>query len=110
MNHQTLSSFIWSVADLLQGHYKQSEHGWVTLTFTVLCRLDYSPGRHHTKEAVLAEFSTNSKVRLLPQPSFSASPARPSTLARHAVTALIDPSQVPSMTLARILAQERNPL
>jgi type I restriction enzyme M protein len=41
MNHQTLSSFIWSVADLLQGHYKQTEHGWVTLTFTVLCRLDY---------------------------------------------------------------------
>jgi hypothetical protein len=27
MNHQTLSSFIWSVADLLRGDYKQSDDG-----------------------------------------------------------------------------------
>jgi type I restriction enzyme M protein len=26
MNHQALSSFIWSVADLLRGDYKQSEY------------------------------------------------------------------------------------
>jgi hypothetical protein len=25
MNHQALSAFIWSVADLLRGDYKQSE-------------------------------------------------------------------------------------
>lgn len=30
MNHQALSSFIWSVADLLRGDYKQSEYGKVT--------------------------------------------------------------------------------
>ncbi|MBU9385642.1 type I restriction-modification system subunit M N-terminal domain-containing protein, partial [Burkholderia gladioli] len=29
MNHQALSSFIWSVADLLRGDYKQSEYGRV---------------------------------------------------------------------------------
>ena len=40
MNHQTLSSFIWSVADLLRGDYKQSEYGRVILPFTVLRRLD----------------------------------------------------------------------
>ena len=29
MNHQALASFIWSVADLLRGDYKQSEYGRV---------------------------------------------------------------------------------
>ena len=32
--------FIWSVADLLRGDYKQSEYGRVILPFTVLRRLD----------------------------------------------------------------------
>ena len=35
-----LSSFIWSVADLLRGDYKQSDYGKVILPFTVLRRLD----------------------------------------------------------------------
>ncbi len=38
--HQELASFIWSVADLLRGDYKQSEYGKVILPFTVLRRLD----------------------------------------------------------------------
>ncbi len=33
-------SFIWSVADLLRGDYKQSEYGRVILPLTVLRRLD----------------------------------------------------------------------
>jgi len=33
MNQQNLSSFIWSVADLLRGDYKQSEYGKVILPF-----------------------------------------------------------------------------
>src|SRR3989441_13153167 len=32
--------FIWSVADLLRGDYKQSEYGKVILPLTVLRRLD----------------------------------------------------------------------
>ncbi len=40
MNHQSLSAFIWSVADLLRGDYRQSEYGRVILPFTVLRRLD----------------------------------------------------------------------
>jgi type I restriction enzyme M protein len=35
-----LSSFIWSVADLLRCDYKQSEYGKVILPVTVLRRLD----------------------------------------------------------------------
>jgi type I restriction enzyme M protein len=34
------AGFIWSVADLLRGDYKQSEYGKVILPFTVLRRLD----------------------------------------------------------------------
>lgn len=37
---QNLSSFLWSVADLLRGDYRQSEYGKVILPFTVLRRLD----------------------------------------------------------------------
>lgn len=53
MTPQNLSSFIWSVADLLRGDYKQSEYGKVILPFTVLRRLDCV--LEHTKVAVLAE-------------------------------------------------------
>ena len=35
-----LPGFIWSVADLLRGDYKQSEYGKVILPLTVLRRLD----------------------------------------------------------------------
>jgi type I restriction enzyme M protein len=38
--HQELVSFIWSVADLLRGDYKQSEYGKAILPFVVLRRLD----------------------------------------------------------------------
>ena len=44
-------SFIWSVADLLRGDYKQSEYGRVILPFTVLRRLDQVLAP--TREAVL---------------------------------------------------------
>jgi len=66
MNHQALSSFIWSVADLLRGDYKQSEYGRVILPFTVLRRLDCV--LEATKPAVLAEFDAKSKAGLNPDP------------------------------------------
>ena len=45
--------FIWGIADLLRGDYKQSEYGRVILPFTVLRRLDLVLGP--TKQAVLDE-------------------------------------------------------
>jgi type I restriction enzyme M protein len=66
MNHQALSSFIWSVADLLRGDYKQSEYGKVILPFTVLRRLDCV--LEPTKEAVLAEFAARKKAGVNPDP------------------------------------------
>jgi len=66
MNQQALSSFIWSVADLLRGDYKQSEYGKVILPFTVLRRLDCV--LEATKPAVLAEYAKQQKAGLNPDP------------------------------------------
>jgi type I restriction enzyme M protein len=66
MNHHALSSFIWSVADLLRGDYRQSEYGRVILPFTVLRRLDCV--LESTKPAVLAEFDAKTKAGLNPDP------------------------------------------
>ncbi len=66
MNHQSLSAFIWAVADLLRGDYKQSEYGKVILPFTVLRRLDCV--LEPTKAAVLAELAEKTKAGLTPDP------------------------------------------
>ncbi len=66
MNQQALSSFIWSVADLLRGDYKQSDYGKVILPFTVLRRLDCV--LEATKAAVLAECAEKEKMGLNPEP------------------------------------------
>ncbi len=39
-NFQDRANFIWSLADLLRGDYKQAEYGKVILPFTILRRLD----------------------------------------------------------------------
>ena len=60
-----LTAFIWSVADLLRGDYKQADYGKVILPFTVLRRLDCVLAG--TKEKVLkkSEAMKNSKVKNL---------------------------------------------
>ena len=62
----SLSSLIWSVADLLRGDYKPSEYGRVILPFTVLRRLDcvLTP----TKAAVLAEKAKREPLGIDPEP------------------------------------------
>jgi type I restriction enzyme M protein len=61
-----LSAFIWSVADLLRGDYKQSDYGKVILPFTILRRLDcvLAP----TKDAVLKEYAKRKQAGLNPEP------------------------------------------
>jgi type I restriction enzyme M protein len=49
---RNLSTFTWSIADILRGDFKQSEYGKVILPFVVLRRLDCILER--TKAAVLA--------------------------------------------------------
>jgi type I restriction enzyme M protein len=50
------TNFIWSVAELLRGDYKQSEYGKVILPFTVMRRLDCL--LEDSKEAVLERAKT----------------------------------------------------
>ncbi len=66
MSDPALSSFIWSVADLLRGDYKPHEYGKVILPFTVLRRLDcvLAP----TRDDVLAEFALRTSQGLNPEP------------------------------------------
>src|SRR5260370_10834842 len=66
VNHQNLSAFIWSVADLLRGDYKQADYGKVILPFTVLRRIDCV--LEPTKEAVLTELAERSKQGVNPEP------------------------------------------
>ena len=66
MSDTNLSAFIWSVADLLRGDYKQSEYGKVILPFTVLRRLDCV--LEPTKAAVLEERSSREQMGLFPEP------------------------------------------
>ncbi len=66
MSDPNLSSFIWSVADLLRGDYKQSEYGKVILPFTVLRRLDCV--LESTKTAVLTELDKRKKAGVNPEP------------------------------------------
>ena len=66
VNHKSLSSFIWTVADLLRGDYKQSDYGKVILPFTVLRRLDCV--LEGTKEACSAEYKRRRRRGSNPEP------------------------------------------
>jgi type I restriction enzyme M protein len=66
MNQQALSAFIWSVADLLRGDYRQSDYGKVILPFTVLRRLDCV--LEATKPAVLKELAAKTAQGVNPEP------------------------------------------
>jgi type I restriction enzyme M protein len=55
MQFQELANFIWSVADLLRGDYKQADYGKIILPLTLLRRLDCV--LESTKPDVLAEFA-----------------------------------------------------
>ncbi len=66
MSETNLSAFLWSVADLLRGDYKQSEYGKVILPFTVLRRLDCVLEK--TKHEVLAEKALRESAGLNPEP------------------------------------------
>ena len=66
MSNPNLSSFIWSVADLLRGDYKPFEYGKVILPFTVLRRLDCV--LDSTRADVLVEKELREKAGLNPEP------------------------------------------
>ncbi len=59
MDLQQQGSFIWSVADILRGDFKQHENGAIILPFTVLRRFDCILAPH--KEAIL-ELNKNLNV------------------------------------------------
>ena len=60
INFKERANFIWSIADLLRGDYKQSEYGRVILPLTVLRRLDCV--LEPTKEVVFAYLPQTKKL------------------------------------------------
>ena len=57
-----LANFIWSVADLLRGDYKQADYGKIILPFTVLRRLDCV--LEPTKETVMDFYEKKVKAMM----------------------------------------------
>ncbi|MCG5512574.1 type I restriction-modification system subunit M [Ectothiorhodospira shaposhnikovii] len=87
-NHTQLAAFIWSVADLLRGDFKQSQYGRIILPFTLLRRLEcvLEPTRanvlstaqeHQSKPDAVRE---KLLLRAADQPFFNASPLTLGTL------------------------------
>ena len=56
-NFREKANFLWSIADLLRGHYKQADYGKVILPLTVLRRLDSV--LEPTKTKVLETYAAN---------------------------------------------------
>ncbi|MGI2026235.1 type I restriction-modification system subunit M [Endozoicomonas acroporae] len=61
-SHNNLAAFIWSVADLLRGDFKQSQYGRIILPFTLLRRLEcvLAP----SKASVLAKYEQVKSMNL----------------------------------------------
>lgn len=62
-NFSQTAAFIWSVADLLRGDFKQSQYGRVILPFTLLRRLECVLAE--TKDAVVAKYD---ELKMSPLP------------------------------------------
>lgn len=62
INFSQAAAFIWSVADLLRGDFKQSQYGRIILPFTLLRRLECVLDKD--KSAVLAKHAEVSKMGL----------------------------------------------
>src|SRR5690554_7530830 len=87
-SHSQLAAFIWSVADLLRGDFKQSQYGRIILPFTLLRRLECV--LEPTKADVLAAAHAHQAkpeavrekllLRAAVQPFFNASPLTLGTL------------------------------
>lgn len=87
-NHSQTAAFIWSVADLLRGDFRQSQYGRIILPFTLLRRLEcvLEPTKakvlgeaqaHHNKPDAVRE---KLLLRAAAQPFFNASPLTLGTL------------------------------
>ena len=61
-NTNNLAAFIWSLADLLRGDFKQSQYGRIILPFTLLRRLECV--LESSKEAVLKQVPAVEKMNL----------------------------------------------
>ena len=108
MNFTVTAGFIWSVADLLRGDYKQSDYGKVILPFTLLRRLDCV--LEATKAAVLKEYEARKGAKM-PLDDFLVRKAKQTfynTSPLDFRKLLADPNNIPSNLIAYIGAFSDN--
>jgi len=87
-SHSQTAAFIWSVADLLRGDFRQSQYGRIILPFTLLRRLEcvLEPTKVQVLDAAQEHVSKPEAVReklllrAASQPFFNASPLSLATL------------------------------
>lgn len=87
-SHTQTASFLWSVADLLRGDFKQSQYGRVILPFTLLRRMEcvLAPSKAQVLAAAKEHQTKTDEVRerlllrAAGQPFFNASPLTLATL------------------------------
>ncbi|MGR3967528.1 SAM-dependent DNA methyltransferase [Pseudomonas sp. 910_23] len=87
-NHSQTAAFLWSIADLLRGDFKQSQYGRIILPFTLLRRMECV--LEPTKDAVISQSCAQEGrpdlvrekllLRAAGQPFFNASPLSLGTL------------------------------
>ena len=77
-NFSQTAAFLWSVADLLRGDFKQSQYGRVILPFTLLRRLECV--LEESKDAVVAQAATINAMSITER-------AKEKMLKRHTVSA-----------------------
>lgn len=71
MNQQSLSAFIWSVADLLRGDYKQSDYGKVTEDDKLVYVNNILKGKLMESDLLLQQAMNNSKEQFANSPDLS---------------------------------------
>jgi len=87
-NHSQTAAFLWSIADLLRGDFKQSQYGRIILPFTLLRRMEcvLAPTKSKVIKQALAQQSRPEQVREMlllrasGQQFFNASPLNLGTL------------------------------
>lgn len=87
-NHSQTAAFLWSIADLLRGDFKQSQYGRIILPFTLLRRMEcvLEPTKDEVVKQTYAQEGRPDHVREMfllrasKQPFFNASPLTLGTL------------------------------
>ena len=81
-NHSQTAAFLWSIADLLRGDFKQSQYGRIILPFTLLRRMEcvLAPTKEEVVKQTFAQEGRPDTVREMFLLRAAGLPVRPARL------------------------------